>query len=68
MAASAGGLGSIPGQEARSHMPQPRVCRLQLKIPQATTKTWQGQIKKKKKKEAIADWQGHLLPGTSISG
>ena len=35
---NAGGLGSIPGQGTRSHMPQLRVCMLQLKIPHATTK------------------------------
>ena len=36
---SAGGLGSIPGQETRSYMPQLRVCTPQQKIPYATTKT-----------------------------
>ena len=40
---NAEGLGSIPGQGTRSHMPQLRVRMLQLKIPQlkiscATTK------------------------------
>ena len=35
----AGGLGSIPGQGARSHMPQLRVCKLHLKILQAVMKT-----------------------------
>ena len=34
---NAGGLGSL-GQGTRSHMPQLRVCMLQLKIPHATTK------------------------------
>ena len=34
----AGGRGSIPGQGTRSHMPQPRVHLLQLKIPHAATK------------------------------
>ena len=34
---NAGGLGLIPGQGTRSHM-------LQIKIPHATTKTWQSQI------------------------
>ena len=36
---NAGGPGSIPGQGTRSHMPQLKVCTLQLKIPYATTKT-----------------------------
>ena len=31
-------LGSIPGQRTRSHMPQLRVCMLQLKIPHAAKK------------------------------
>ncbi|TEA34858.1 hypothetical protein DBR06_SOUSAS4310039, partial [Sousa chinensis] len=30
---NAGGPGSIPGQRTRSHMPQLRVCMLQLKDP-----------------------------------
>ena len=34
-APNAGGLGSIPGQGTRSHRPQLRVCRLQLKNPDA---------------------------------
>ncbi|TEA35681.1 hypothetical protein DBR06_SOUSAS1110027, partial [Sousa chinensis] len=33
-----GGPGSIPGQGTRSHMPQLRVCIVQLKILCATTK------------------------------
>ena len=36
-APNAGGLGSIPGGGTRSHMPQLRVCMLQLKIPHAAT-------------------------------
>ncbi|TEA40711.1 hypothetical protein DBR06_SOUSAS1310003, partial [Sousa chinensis] len=40
LAPNAGGLGSIPGQGTRSHMPQLRVCMSQLKIPNAATKTW----------------------------
>ena len=32
-APNAVGLGSVPAQEARSHMPQLRVQMLQLKIP-----------------------------------
>ena len=40
-AASAGGLGWIPGQEARSHVQQ-------LKTLQAATKTWCSQINIKK--------------------
>ena len=45
---NAGGLGSIPGQATRSHMPQLRVCMLQLrsKIPHVTTKTGYSQISK----------------------
>ena len=43
-AANAGGLGSIPGQGARSHIPQLRVQMPQLKIPCATTKTLCSQI------------------------
>ena len=35
---NAGVLGSIPGQETTSHMLQLRVHRLQLKIPDATSK------------------------------
>ena len=37
---NAGGPSSIPGQGTRSHVPQPRICMLQLliKIPLATTK------------------------------
>ena len=38
-APSAGGLGSIPGQGTRSHMPKLRVSMLQLKIQPASTKT-----------------------------
>ena len=36
---NAGGPGLISGQGTRSHIPQLRVLILQLKIPQATTKT-----------------------------
>ena len=32
-APNAGGLGSVPGEGTRSHMPQLRVRMLQLKIP-----------------------------------
>ena len=39
-APSAGGLGLIPGQGSRSHIPQLRVLMLQLKIPDAVTKIW----------------------------
>ena len=38
-APDAGGMGSIPGQRARSHM-------LPVKIPYATPKTWHSQINK----------------------
>ncbi|TEA37350.1 hypothetical protein DBR06_SOUSAS1910041, partial [Sousa chinensis] len=37
-APNAGGLGSIPGQGTRSHMPQLRACTSQLKIPHTATK------------------------------
>ena len=43
-APNAGGPDSIPGQGTRSHMSQRRVCRLQLKIPHSTTKTWYSQV------------------------
>ena len=47
--------GSILGQETQSHMPQLRVCILQLKILNAATKTQCSQIniKKKKKKKSV---------------
>ena len=35
---NAGDPGSIPGQGTRSHMPQLRVCMLQLKTPHAASK------------------------------
>ena len=38
------GLGVIPRQGTRFHMPQPRVCMPQLKIPHAATKPWCSQI------------------------
>ena len=38
-APNAGGACSIPGQGTRFHMPQLRVCLLQLKIPHATATT-----------------------------
>ena len=41
---SAGGLGSIPGQETRSHMSQ-------LKIPRTASKTWHSHINKYLKKK-----------------
>ena len=44
------GSGSTPGQGTRSHIPQLRVCKLHLKIPQAATKIWCNKKKKKKKK------------------
>ena len=43
-APNAGGLGSIPGEETRSQMPQSRVGVLQLKTPQDTIKTQNSQI------------------------
>ena len=50
-APNAGGLGSIPGQGTRSHMPQQRICRPQgrLKMLHATMKTWSSQIINKNK-------------------
>ena len=39
-ALNARGLGLIPGQGARSHVPQLRVRVPQLKVLHATTKTW----------------------------
>ena len=46
----AGGPGLIPGQETRFHMPQLRVCLVQLSILRATTKTRHSQINKQNKK------------------
>ena len=43
-ASSAGGLGSIPGQGARSHMLQLRVHMLQLKLPHVATKAAKKEI------------------------
>ena len=44
---NAGGLGSVPGQETRSHILQLTVCMLQLqKIPHATAKTQHNEINK----------------------
>ena len=37
-------LGFNPWWRIRSHVPQLRVCMLQLKIPHAVTKTWDSQI------------------------
>ena len=34
-----GGLSSIPGQGTKSHMPQPRVLVMQVKISHGATKT-----------------------------
>ena len=52
-APNAGGPGSVPGQGARSHLPQLRVCMPQLKIlhaatkiPHTATKTQHSQINK----------------------
>ena len=42
----AGGLGPIPGQGTRSHMPHLRVWMLQLKILSTATKTWCSRINK----------------------
>ena len=49
-APNAGGLGSIPGQGTRSHMPQLRARMPQLKTPHAATKTRRSQINKYLKK------------------
>ena len=52
---NAGGLGSIPGQGTRSHMPQLKMPQTATKILHAATKTRHSQINKKilkkKKKE-----------------
>ena len=45
-APSAGGLGLIPGQGTRSHMPQLRVLTLQRKMQHAATKAWCSQVNK----------------------
>ena len=52
-------LGSIPGQGSRSHMPQPGVCKLQLKILRAGTKTQCSQIKKKERRRR-EKWLGTM--------
>ena len=44
LAPNAGGLGVIPAQGTRSHMPQLRVSMLRLKILQAATKTQYNQV------------------------
>ena len=66
-------LGSILGPETQSHMPQLRVCILQLKILNAATKTQCSQIniKKKKKtnnvlKERMSEFEGGKVYGNSI--
>ena len=43
-APNAGDRGLITGQGNRSHVPQPRVCMLQLRILWVATKTWHTQI------------------------
>ena len=48
------GMGSIPGQGTRSHMPQ-------LKIPSAAAKTWSSQINIKKKKNRAKGREGHRV-------
>ena len=47
-APNTGGLGLIPDQGTRSHMPQLRACIPHLKIWSAATETWGGQINIKK--------------------
>ena len=47
------GPGLIPTQGTRYHMPQLRVCMLQLKLLYAAVKTWHSQIKKKKKRREL---------------
>ena len=54
-APSAGGLGLIPGQGTRSHMPQLRVCMLQLKtscMPQLRPGATKYSFKKEKANKA----------------
>ena len=62
-APQAGGLGSIPGQGTRSHIPQLRNPHTQLKILHAATKTQQSQTSIKKKTKMSLDiakavWEG----------
>ena len=52
-ALNTGDLGSIPGQGTISYIPQLRVCMMQLKIPQAPTKTQHSKINKKLKKRIL---------------
>ena len=47
---NAGGLGLTPGQEARTHVLQLRVCKSQLKVQSAAAQTRHGQINKYLKK------------------
>ena len=55
-APNAGGRGLIPSQGTGSHMPQLRVCMLQLKIPQAASKALVQINKCKKKKNTRSAW------------
>ena len=54
---NAGDQGLIPGQETRPHMPQLRVCMMQLKILRATTG------EKKKKSRFLGPSPGLKKPG-----
>ena len=77
---SAGGLGSVPGQEIRFHLWQLKVRMLQLKIPHAANKTWEqpnsNSIHLEKKKRCTKAGERHHkaagLPategGSSVSG
>ena len=70
-APSAGGCGSIPGQGTRFHMPQLRVCILQLKIPSAATETWCSQInleEEEEKKSVLLRLHSQIPLQTSAAG
>ena len=49
-APNSGGPSLIPGQGARSHLPQLKILHATMKIkdPRAAAKTWHSQIKKKR--------------------
>ena len=64
-AVNVGGLGSIPGQETRSHMLRLRVLMPRLKILRATTKTRCSQINTylNIKKNTVSPWKGGMACG-----
>ena len=59
---NAGGLGSIPGQGTRSHMPQLKISHVATKVPSPTAKMGCRQINIKKKHPP-----GSLLITTAVA-